>query len=259
MKIKTSILAMSLCLSFSTTSAHAFYWVHDATNIAKAIDQLNVLKDNAIVQSDLLKNAVQQYKMLTKQFNQLQSIYGQFSGTRSILGMLLPNGLNDILNGNFSSTSGVLSTLLSGAGGQWSGFAGGKSPALTATVNKSLKAAGLSTDTLSKWTGSGEPIQQRTAQQAAGGAMLAATAEQSYKEAGQSLTRVQEILKETQNSTDIKASIDNNTRMLAELSIQLAKTLEIASTEAVYNGQSGVNAAAERAEERKFFTFGNAQ
>jgi type IV secretion system protein VirB5 len=173
--------------------------------------------------------------------------------------MLLPGELNGLLDGNFSSTSGVLPTLLSGANGQWSGFASGKSSALMQSVGKSLKAAGLSTDALSQWTASGEPVQQRTAQQAAGGAMLAATAEQSYKEAGQSLSRVQEILKQTQASPDIKTSIDNNTRMLAELSVQLAKALEITSTEAVYNGQAGVNAAAERAEERKFFTFGNVQ
>lgn len=257
MKAKTSILAMSLFLALSSTSAQAVVPVVDAANIAKAIEQLTAMADDAIVQNELLKKTFEQYEMLTKQFNQLKSIYNQFSGPRSILDMFIPNGLNGLLDGNFSSTSGVLSTLLSGASGQWTGFAGGKSSAMTATVNKSLSAAGLSTDTLSKWTGSGEPIQQRTAQQAAGGAMLAATAEQSYQEAGQSLERVKTILQETQNSTDIKASIDNNTRMLAELSIQLAKSLELTSAQAVYSGQAGVNAAAERAEERKFFTFGN--
>jgi len=259
MKAKAILLASSLCFTLLSTSAHAFYWVHDAENIAKAIEQLNAMKENAIVQNELLQKAVAQFEKLKSQLTQLERIYAQFSGPRSILGMLLPGELNSLLDGNFNSTSGVLSTLLSGAGGQWSGFASGKSSALTTTVNKSLSAAGLSTDTLKKWTSSGEPIQQRTAQQAAGAAMLAATAEQSYKEAGQSLDRVQQILKETQNSPDIKTSIDNNTRMLAELSIQLAKSLEITSTEAVYNGQAGVNAAAERAEERKFFTFGNAQ
>ncbi|QWK80885.1 type IV secretion system protein [Ochrobactrum sp. BTU1] len=259
MKAKATVLTTGLILWFSATSAHAFYLVHDSTNIAKAIAQLGVLKENVLVQNELLKNAYEQYKMLTKQFDQLKSIYDQFSGPRNVLGMLLPGELNGLLDGNFSSTSGVLSTLMSGSAGQWTGFASGKSAPMTKTVKRSLEAAGLSSETLSRWTASGEPIQQRTAQQAAGGAMLAATAEQSYKEAGQSLDRVQQILKETQNSPDIKTSIDNNTRMLAELSIQLAKSLEITSTEAVYNGLAGVNAAAERAEERKFFTFGNAQ
>jgi type IV secretion system protein VirB5 len=259
MRTKAILLASSLCFVLPSTSAHAFYWVHDSVNIAKAVDQLKAMEANADVQNNILKNAYDQYEKLKQQFNQLKSIYDQFSGPRNILGLLLPGDVNGLINGNFGSTSGVLSTLLSGANGQWSGFASTKSSALTSTVNKSLSAAGLSSDTLQKWTSSGEPIQKRTAQKAAGGAMLAATAEQSYKEAGQSLDRVQKILSETQASPDIKTSIDNNTRMLAELSIQLAKSLEITSTQAVYEGQSGVSEAAERAEERKFFTFGNEQ
>ncbi len=257
MKITAAILASALFFSSLSNPAQAFYWVRDTQNIAKAIEQLKVLRDNVITQNKLLENALEQYKMLTKQFSQLRSIYNQLSGPRNILGLLLPGQLNSILQGNFNDTGDILSTLLSGSRGQWSGFASDKSKALTRTVTNSLSASGLSSEILSKWSGSGEPVQQRAAQQAAGGAMLAATAEQSYKEAGQSLERVQLILKETQNSPDIKSSIDNNTRMLAELALQLAKSLEMSSSEAVYRGQAGVNAAAERAEERKFFTFGN--
>lgn len=261
MNFKAPILAVSLLVTLSTSSAHAFYPVVDAANIAQAIKQVEAMTMDQILQNDMLANAYKQFEMLKNQYVQLQSIYGSFTGIRAnIPEMLLPR-LNDILQGNFSTANGggVLSTLMGGAGGGWDGFNSDKNNALSNTANKSLKAAGLSPDILKQWTDSREPIQQRTAQQASGGAMLAATAEQSYKESGESLKRVKTILDASKNSKDIKESIDNNTRMLAELSIQLAKSLEITSTEAVFNGQSGVNEAAERAEERKFFTFGNGQ
>ena len=85
----------------------------------------------------------------------------------------------------------------------------------------------------------------------------AATAEQTYAETSSSLERVNTLVAMTQGSGDIKESIDLNTRMLAELSVQLAKSLELQSIEAVYNGQAGVLSAATIAEERAYMTFSN--
>lgn len=257
MKIKSTVFALGFMLTASVSPVMAQgVPTFDQTNILKSIDQLNVMLKNVGIQTDILDQAKQQLGQLTKQLSQLQDIYKQFSGMRNILDLKLPSELNGILSGNFNA-SGVLNTLLAGSKGDWSGLDQIKSPAMKQTINKSLQSAGISQDTVKKWSSSGIPSQERTAQQATSGAMLAATAEQTYKEAGQSLQRVEKILDATKNSKDIKESIDNNTRMLAELSIQLAKSLEIASIEAVYNGQGGVISAAERAEERKFFTFGN--
>ncbi|WP_273794987.1 type IV secretion system protein [Brucella intermedia] len=255
MKIQNKVIAGLFVILMGSSSAYAQgVPVIDQTNILKSIDQLNVMIKDAGIQTDLLDQAKKHLDNLKQQLSQLQDIYKQFSGLRNIAGLELPGELNGLLKGDMN---GVLTTFLSGANGDWSNLTAGKSSAMQATIEKSLKSAGLSQNALQQWSSSNVPVQQRTAQQAAAGATLAATAEQSYKEAGQSLVRVNKILDETKNSDDIKSSIDNNTRMLAELSIQLAKSLEISSVEAAYNGQGGVITAAERAEERKFFTFGN--
>lgn len=228
--------------------------VIDQTNILKSIDQLNVMLKNVGIQTDLLDQAKKQLENLQHQVSQLTDIYKQFSGLRKIADLELPGELNGILEGDMN---GVLSTFLAGANGDWSGITAGKSSAMKGTIDKSLKAAGLSQDIISKWSSSPVAAQQRTAQQASNGAMLAATGEQTYTEAGQSLERVKAILDEAKSSDDIKASIDNNTRMLAELSVQLAKTLEITSVQAVSDGQAAVLLSADKAEQQKFFTFSN--
>ena len=267
MKLKTKIIAASMFIAVSSTSVNAQgVPVIDSNNILKTVEQLKVMLDNLGVQNNLLDQAMKHFENLQQQLGQLKNIYSMINGVRNIANLDLAGELNGILSGNFGGIGGggggiggIISTFTAGASGDWSGLTSGKSSAMKQTITKSLSSAGLSQEVVSKWSSSSVPGQQRVAQQAASGAALAASAEQSYKEAGQSLERVKKILDDTKNSDDIKGSIDNNTRMLAELSIQLAKSLEIASIEAAYNGQGGVMAAAERAEERKFFTFGNAE
>jgi type IV secretion system protein VirB5 len=265
MKIRTKIIASFMLFAVSSTSVQAQgVPVIDQTNILKSVEQLKVMLENLGVQNNLLTQAKEQFNKLQEQLGQLKNIYSMINGLRNIKDLDFKSELSSILSGSFSGKDmggigNIISTFNAGASGDWSGLTSGKSTAMKQTIDKSLKAAGLSQETISSWSSSNEPSQKRVAQQAASGAALAATAEQSYKEAGQSLERVKTILEDTKNSEDIKGSIDNNTRMLAELSIQLAKGLEIASIEAAYNGQGGVMAAAERAEERKFFTFGNAE
>ena len=132
-----------------------------------------------------------------------------------------------------------------------------KNDKLTKGVETALTTGGLTQEKVTGMASSGVPGAQRVAAQASGGAVLAASAEQTYAETSSSLERVNTLVAMTQDSADIKESIDLNTRMLAELSVQLAKSLELQSIEAVYNGQSGVLSAATIAEERAYMTFSN--
>ncbi|SCY90101.1 type IV secretion system protein [Paracoccus tibetensis] len=226
----------------------------DGQNTLQTIKQLEAMLRDAGVQADLLSNAVKQVEQLQAQLTQLQDIYGQFSGTRNIVDMAMGQNLDGILNGNMTN---VLGTIQAGMSGDWSGFNSGKSDKLTQAVNTALSTAGLSQETVTGMASSGVPAAERVAAQASSGAVLAATAEQTYAETASSLERVNTLVEMTQSSVDIKESIDLNTRMLAELSVQLAKSLELQSIEAVYNGQAGVLSAATIAEERAYMTFSN--
>lgn len=226
----------------------------DGQNTLQTIKQLEAMLRDAGVQSDLLSNAVKQVEQLQAQLTQLQNIYGQFSGARDIVDMAMGGNLDGILSGNMTD---VLGTIQGGMTGNWGGFTPAKGDKLTKAVETALSTAGLSQEKVTGMATSGVPGAERVAAQASGGAVLAATAEQTYAETSSSLERVNTLVEMTQSSEDIKESIDLNTRMLAELSVQLAKSLELQSIEAVYNGQSGVLSAATIAEERAYMTFSN--
>ncbi|WP_265501287.1 type IV secretion system protein [Paracoccus beibuensis] len=248
----TSLTATAIVLP-SAVSAQGVPTI-DGQNTLQTIKQLEAMLRDAGVQSDLLSNAVKQVEQLQAQLTQLQDIYGQFSGARDIVDMAMGDDLDGILSGNMSD---VLGTIQAGMGGDWSGFDPAKSDKLTEAVDTALSTAGLSQASVTEMASSGVPGAERVAAQASSGAVLAATAEQTYAETSSSLERVNTLVEMTQSSEDIKESIDLNTRMLAELSVQLAKSLELQSIEAVYNGQSGVLSAATIAEERAYMTFSN--
>ena len=226
----------------------------DGQNTLQTIKQLEAMLRDAGVQSDLLSNAVKQVEQLQAQLSQLQDIYGQFNGTRDIVDLAMGGDLDGLLSGNMTD---VLGTIQGGMTGNWGGFTPGKSDRLTKGVETALTTGGLTQEKVTGMASSGVPGAQRVAAQASGGAVLAATAEQTYAETSSSLERVNTLVSMTQGSADIKESIDLNTRMLAELSVQLAKSLELQSIEAVYNGQAGVLSAATIAEERAYMTFSN--
>lgn len=226
----------------------------DTKNTLQTIKQLEVLLDDLGVQQDMLGNAVEQLNKLQSQLDQLNSIYSKIEGVRNIVEMTMDGGLDSILNGNLHN---VISTFKGVANGDLTGFASGKSSDMSKTVTAVLDSAGLSQSAVSAMASSGVPGAERTAAQAAGGAVLAATAEQTYKESGVALQRVEKLVDMAKDSTDMKESIDLNTRMLAELAVLLAKNLEMTAVTGAYEGQAGVMAAAAIAQERQYMTFSN--
>lgn len=256
MILRPLILSLALIAAQGTLSEVSAGGVPTLDIANKVINnkQLEILLKDFKVQGDILKQAAEQVKQLQAQVKQMQNIYDQFSGARDIIGMAMEGKLDGLLKGQLTD---VMGTINAGMKGDWSGLNSEKSSALTKSVGKALSAAGFSQDKISTMAKSSDPGAKRMATQATGGAVLAASAEQTYSETGQSLERVNTLVELSQTSTDIKESVDLNTRMLAELSLQLAKSLELQSIEAVYNGQSGVISAATIAEERAYMVFSN--
>lgn len=159
----------------------------DGQNTLQTIKQLEAMLRDAGVQSDLLSNAVQQVEQLQAQLSQLQDIYGQFNGTRDIVDLAMGGNLDGLLDGNMTD---VLGTIQGGMTGNWGGFTPAKGDKLTKGVETALTTGGLSQEKVTGMASSGVPGAQRVAAQASGGAVLAASAEQTYAETSSSLERV---------------------------------------------------------------------
>ena len=226
----------------------------DTKNTLQTIKQLEVLLDDLGLQEDMLGKAVQQVENLQAQLGQLQSIYSKIEGLRNIVSMTMSGGLDSILDGNLSD---VISTFRGVATGDLSGLADGKLTEMSQSITDVLSSAGLTQADVTAMASSGVPGAERTAAQAASGSVLAATAEQTYKESGIALQRVERLVDLAKGSRDMKESIDLNTRMLAELAVLLAKNLEMTAVSSAFEGQAGVMTAAQLAEERAYMTFSN--
>ena len=82
--------------------------------------------------------------------------------------------------------------------------------------------------------------------------MLSVAAEASHAEAGESLGRLETMVGLIDDQEGLKAAVDLNTRVTAELGIILTQIWRLEAAAGVSGGQLGVVDAATLAEERKF-------
>ena len=92
----------------------------------------------------------------------------------------------------------------------------------------------------------------RIAASAGASAMLSVAAQESHEEAGQSLERLETMVRLIDDQDGLKAAVDLNTRVTAELGIILTQIWRLEAAQGVSAGQLGVVDAATLADERKF-------
>ena len=84
------------------------------------------------------------------------------------------------------------------------------------------------------------------------GAMMGVAAEASQEAAGESLERIGELTGNIPDTHGMKAAIDLNTRMTAEMGMALANIWQLEAAQTIGLGQAGVMTAATLAEEQKY-------
>ena len=123
---------------------------------------------------------------------------------------------------------------------------------LSASVERVLSGSGFTSERLSTLSGSDHPADNRIAASAGASAMLSVAAQESHEEAGQSLERLETMVGLIDDQDGLKAAVDLNTRVTAELGIILTQIWRLEAAQGVSAGQLGVVDAATLADERKF-------
>ncbi len=123
---------------------------------------------------------------------------------------------------------------------------------LEASVERVLSGSGFTSETLSTLSSSPEPADNRIATSAGASAMLSVAAQESHAEAGQSLERLETMVGLIDDQDGLKAAVDLNTRVTAELGIILTQIWRLEAAQGVSAGQLGVVDAATLADERRF-------
>ena len=195
--------------------------VIDTSSIAQLALQLEAMAQDFQAQLDQLLVLQEQATTLINQYNTLVSQLTAITGPRDIANLL--NTSADILDRQAGdSLSGIIDAATTGAE-----IAGN-----VARISERIDALrdNFSLGRLADFIESEFP-QDRAIAETAGAALAAiGTAEDSYHRANAAMERVSDLIGRIDGNEDIKASIDFNTRMLAEVAVLLNEQIRLMST-----------------------------
>ncbi|MBP1806895.1 type IV secretion system protein [Rubellimicrobium aerolatum] len=245
--------------------------VIDVRAIAQGVAQLDQMLEDFGLQSDLLDNALEQLRTLQDQVDKLTATYEALTGERDIMELVMGGELDNLLGGNFTD---VVASIQAVQQGDWSQLTGPNAGRLREGIEGVLNEAGFDRATLGRLaagnprrTGPSDPTgtpgdgvgtdkeAQRIATRATTGATMSAAAQVSHANAGVEAERLEALVAAIPSQPDLKASIDHNTRVTAELGIILLEMLRLQSVATVGAGQAGVIDAATIAAEREYVDF----
>lgn len=242
-----------LALGFLPLSVSAQVPTQDIKTLLQQLAIVEKMTADAGIQTDQLTKIIEQVKLLDEQLGKLQKIQELISDPSQVLSLAMGGKLDGLLEGKFNTD--MVATIMSGAKGDWGGFAGSASADMKAGVDRALAGAGTSQEQITKLASSDNPLQNQNAQKTASSAATSAAAEVAYKEAGQSVERVGKLVDRIPELKGLKESVDHNTRVTAELAIGMAAMWQLESVQTMNNGMGGVLDAATYAEIQKFNDF----
>lgn len=229
--------------------------VVDTQNIAQNIRQLRQMVEDEILQNEQLNQLREHLATLNEQLLELQRTYEALTGLAELPEIIrteMEAELNGLLDQEFGD---ILATIRAITTGDFSGLSGSGASEIETQMDRVLADLGFDDNTLSEMARSGNPGAARVATQATTGALVSAAAQNSYDDAGQSLERVERLVGLIDDMGELKASVDLNTRVTAELAIALVAMWQLEAVQTVGDGTGGVIDAATIAEEQRYMDF----
>ena len=220
----------------------------DAQNLTNQIRQLQHMLDDMGIQTDQLDTLLEQVNLLGDQLTQLQDIYGILT-SENPMSLLLGGDLDCLLQQDFESLSSAVSSL---SQGDLMGALTGGCGNMAASVERVLTSTGLSPAIVQQLSQSEVTGERRLGQQASAAVVSSAAAQSAHERSNTSVRRIEIMVGEIGNLADVKASVDHNTLVTAEIGIILLQMLDLQAALTMADGVAGVAMAAQQAEEQAF-------
>lgn len=222
----------------------------DSRNLLQQVQQIKHMLEDQGIQTEQLDALLEQIKVLQEQYARLQALEAALTGEKDILALLMGGRLDCLLKRDFT---GILNTLQAGLrSGNWASLIEDSCGSVHKSIDQVMAEAGFPGGKVQEMARSGNPGAERVARQATTGAMVAAVAEETYARAGVSAERFTALAAEIPNQPDVKAATDHNSRIMVEVGITILQLVQLQSMQTVGDGLTGVSAAAQMAEEKKF-------
>jgi len=220
----------------------------DAQSLTNQIRQLQHMLNDLGIQTDQLDALLEQVNLLGDQLTQLQDIYGILT-SQNPMSLLMGGDLDCLLQQDFASLTGVVSSI---AQGDLMGALSGGCGDIAASVERVLTSTGLSPALVQQLSQSDVTGERRLGQQASAAVVSSAAAQSAHERSNTSVRRIEIMVGEIGNLADVKASVDHNTLVTAEIGIILLQMLELQAAQTMADGVAGVATAAQQAEEQAF-------
>ena len=195
-----------------------------------------------------LQQQIRVYEEQIKQLTNMQQRLEAMTGAK---------GISSILNGAAEKTAreaaSDLQSIVDAAigGGSISGNVGNMN-----TVISDLKTR-FSLDDLATFDGSDVAADKAIASLAGSGLAAVATAEDSYTRANAAVGRVNALVDQIDSTADLKASVDFNTRVNAEVAVLLLELLRVQSAQTNAAGMQALQIARDGQASRNFMQSGD--
>ena len=214
--------------------------VFDATAVAQFLESYQT-------QLEQLQNGLDQLDTMRQELLTAQEQLVSITGAREISGIL--NSIDEIEQRVAAvSIDSMRDAALSGAGLDGLDRMNGT----FARLRDNFDLEGLD-DILT----STEPIDRAIAEQASAGMTAIATAEDTYQRANGAMDRINTMINRIDGNPDLKASIDYNARVMAELAVLLSENLRIQAANANVAGATALSEARDSAAQRQFMVVGD--
>lgn len=240
--IKKSVFVAALYLGTSLSVSAQGIPVIDGTSIANLISQLRN-------QATQIQNQVEQINEAKARFEKLQEQLESITGDK---------GISDLLNSGANQTerqaaSGLDALLNSSING--SNVSGGNTGRLNDAIQQITSNFDL--PDFGEFQSSDKSLDKAIAQLGGAGITASATAQDTYVRTNEGTARVNSLISSIDTQPDLKASVDLNTRVLAEVAQQLNELIRLQAAVAQSQGNEAIARARDLAAARKFGKLGN--
>lgn len=234
-------LVMSLVLLPAQSAIPQGIPVIDTSQLAQVIAQL---QQQVRDYEEQIKQLTTMQEQLTNMQQRLQAITGA-------------KGISSILNDGAAKTAreaaSDLQSIVDSAinGGTIAGNVGNMN-----SVISDLKTR-FNLGDLTDFNSSDKPADKAIASLAGSGLAAVATAEDSYQRANAAVGRVNSLVDQIDSTTDLKASVDFNTRVNAEVAVLLLEILRVQSAQTNATGMQALQVARDGQASRNFMKSGD--
>lgn len=247
-----SALALTVSLSLPTASLAQGVPTADVTATAKLVEMLAEAK---LQLQELVNQNITLDEQTIQLIEQAALLQAQLDALRNGFDLDALNIGQEFLDGLIPEFADLQSKIEAARSGNWEALASSgevNGTPIGEFIDGVLEGAGISREDVDAMSGSEDPSIARIGSQASTGAAISVAAEASAEAASESLERVAELTQQIPDAENLRAALDLNTRVTAELAIALANIWSMEAAQTVSLGAAGIADAATLADDERF-------